>query len=121
MISVTRPLVDGLNILHRRYKCAACLRRDDPLLFKMRLELVFFRTRPIVLSLARSTMLSSTTFFSKRRSVHFVAFGRSRAGQGDELGLFFAMEDGCNGRRCALLALQYRVDAALGKLLPDTG
>src|SRR6267378_1673447 len=42
---------------------ASRLRRDDPALSAMGLENVFFRTRPIVLSLARSTMLSSTTFF----------------------------------------------------------
>src|SRR5215208_7131822 len=35
----------------------------------MRLERVFFSTRPIVLSLARSTMLSSTTLFSNNRKV----------------------------------------------------
>jgi len=33
--------VDGQNILHRRYKCTACLRRDAPLLLELRLELVF--------------------------------------------------------------------------------
>jgi hypothetical protein len=39
------------------------------LLLAMGLENVFFRTRPIVLSLARSTISSSTTFFSNIRKV----------------------------------------------------
>jgi hypothetical protein len=39
------------------------------LLFQMRLENVFLRVRPIVLSLARSTMFSSTTLFSNNRNV----------------------------------------------------
>ena len=37
------------------------------LLLAMRFENVFFSVRPIVLSLARSTMCSSTTFSSSRR------------------------------------------------------
>jgi hypothetical protein len=51
-IKIAWPLGDGQHVLHRRYERAVRLRRDDPLLFEMRLELVFFRTRPIVLSLA---------------------------------------------------------------------
>jgi hypothetical protein len=35
----------------------------------MGLESVFFKTRPIVLSLARSTMLSSTTLLSNNRKL----------------------------------------------------
>ena len=34
-------------------------------------EIVFFNVRPIVLSLARSTMFSSTTVSSSNRKVHF--------------------------------------------------
>src|SRR5258708_4788323 len=63
------PRVDGQHVFHRRYERAVGLRRDDPALSAMGLENVFFRTRPIVLSLARSTMLSSTTFFSNSRKV----------------------------------------------------
>ena len=37
----------------------------------MRFEIVFFSVRPIVLSLARSTMFSSTTVSSSNRKVHF--------------------------------------------------
>jgi hypothetical protein len=36
----------------------------------MRFELVFLRFRPMVLSLARSTICSSTTLSSSRRRVH---------------------------------------------------
>ena len=61
--------LDGQHVFHRRYERAVGLRRDDPLLSAMGLERVFFRTRPIVLSLARSTMLSSTTLFSNNRKV----------------------------------------------------
>src|SRR5512144_2211897 len=49
---------------HRGYESAARLRRNDPLLFAVRLKRVFLRTRPMVLSLARSTMPSSTTLSS---------------------------------------------------------
>src|SRR5713226_2301129 len=68
-IGIVWPRVDGQHVFHRRYERAVGLRRDDPALSAMGLENVFFRTRPIVLSLARSTMLSSTTFFSNSRKV----------------------------------------------------
>src|SRR5262249_40630618 len=45
------------------------LRRDDPVLAAMGLKSVFLSARPIVLSLARSTMPSSTTLFSNNRKV----------------------------------------------------
>ena len=56
-----RPLVDLQHILHAGYEGGVGIRRDDPLLLQVRLESVFFSVRPIVLSLARSTMFSSTT------------------------------------------------------------
>ena len=46
------------------------LRWDDPLLLEVRLESVFLSVRPIVLSLARSTMFSCTTALSSSVSVH---------------------------------------------------
>jgi hypothetical protein len=49
---VARTLVHIKHILHRRYERATLLRWNDPLLFEMRLKFVFFRTRPMVLSLA---------------------------------------------------------------------
>src|SRR3982075_3021396 len=63
------PHVDGEHVFHRRYEGAVGLRRDDPALPAMGLENVFFSVLPIVESLARSTILSSTTFFSNSRKV----------------------------------------------------
>src|SRR5947207_14115506 len=63
------PQVDGEHIFHCGYKGAVGLRRDDPALPAMRLETVFLSVRPIVESLARSTMPSSTTLFSNNRNV----------------------------------------------------
>src|ERR1700720_3490066 len=68
-IGIVRPRIYGQHVFHGRHECAVGLRRDDPLLFQMRLENVFLRVRPIVLSLARSTMFSSTTLFSNNRNV----------------------------------------------------
>jgi hypothetical protein len=48
---------------------AVRLRRNDPALSAMGLEGVFLSARPIVESLARSTMPSSTTLFSNNRKV----------------------------------------------------
>src|SRR3954453_23162757 len=64
-----RPLVDFQHIFHAGYKRGVGVRGNDPLLLKVRLEKVFFSVRPIVLSLARSTMFSSTTADSSNFSV----------------------------------------------------
>src|ERR1700741_2875236 len=64
MVGIMRPLVDGQHIFHRRYERAVGFRRNDPALFAVGLDNIFFSTRPIVLSLARSTMCNSTTFSS---------------------------------------------------------
>src|SRR5208283_2075696 len=68
-IGIAWPRVHGQHVFHGRYESAIGLRRDNPLLFQMRLENVFLRVRPMVLSLARSTMFSSTTLFSNNRNV----------------------------------------------------
>src|SRR5438046_1149851 len=68
-ISVAWPRVDGQHIFHSGYERAVGLRRDDPVLAAMGLKSVFLSARPIVLSLARSTMPSSTTLFSNSRKV----------------------------------------------------
>src|SRR6202049_5211601 len=68
-IAVAWPRVDGQHVFHGGYERAVGLRRDDPALAAMRLENVFLSVRPIVESLARSTMLSSTTLFSNNRKV----------------------------------------------------
>src|SRR3981081_897112 len=69
VIGIVRPSVDGQHIFHGGYEGAVGLRRDDPALPVMRLETVFLSVRPIVESLARSTMPSSTTLLSSRRNV----------------------------------------------------
>src|SRR6266699_1384418 len=68
-IRITRPRINLQHVFHRRDEAGVCFRRDHPLFFEMRLEFVFFKTRQIVLSLARSTMLSSTTLFSSSRKL----------------------------------------------------
>ena len=66
-----RPVINLQHVFHARYECGVGIRRDDPLLFQVRFKDVFFSVRPIVLSLARATMFSSTTLSSRRRNVHF--------------------------------------------------
>src|SRR6202158_1937807 len=63
VIGIAGPRVD------RQHERAVGLRRDDPALLAMGLENVFFSARPIVESLARSTICSSTTFYSNSRKV----------------------------------------------------
>src|SRR5215471_6787928 len=75
-------MIDFQHVFHRCYKGAVRLGWDHPLLFEMGLEnvfLFFLKTRPIVLSLALSTILSSTTFSSSNRNVH-----RARPAGGSE-------------------------------------
>src|SRR4030088_3006658 len=69
VIGIAWPRVDRQHIFHGGYERAVGLRRDDPALPAMGLENVFFSARPIVESLARSTICSSTTFFSNSRKV----------------------------------------------------
>ena len=68
-IAVVWPCIDGQHVFHRGYERTVGLRRDNPALSAMGLEDVFLSARPIVLSLARSTMPSSTTLFSSNRRV----------------------------------------------------
>ena len=63
------PHIDGEHVFHRGYKGAVGLRRDDTALPAMGFETVFLSVRPIVESLARTTMPSSTTLFSNSRNV----------------------------------------------------
>src|ERR1700693_85356 len=66
---IVRPLIDLQHVFHVGDKSRAGVRRNHPLLLEVRFENVFFSVRLIVLSLARSTMCSSTTFSSSRRRV----------------------------------------------------
>ena len=69
-LGIVRPLVDFQHVFHVGDKGGAGLGRDHPLLLAMGLENVFLIVCPIVLSLALPTICNSTTFSSKRRSVH---------------------------------------------------
>ena len=69
-LRIMRPVVDLQHVFHVGDEARVGLRRDHPLLFEMRLEKVFLSVRPIVLSLAFSTMFNSTTFSSSRLSIH---------------------------------------------------
>src|SRR3984893_8450149 len=60
---IIRPLINVQDVLHGGHEGGAGVRGNDPLLSQMRLESVFFSVRPIVLSLARLTIFSSTTAF----------------------------------------------------------
>src|SRR5882757_6574624 len=66
---IIRPLINLQDVFHGGHEGGVGVRRDDPLLFQMRLESVFFSVRPIVLSLARSTIFSSTTASSSSCNV----------------------------------------------------
>src|SRR5437868_5117785 len=66
---LNEDLFVGQHVFHSGYERAVGLRRDDPVLAAMGLKSVFLSARPIVLSLARSTMPSSTTLFSNSRKV----------------------------------------------------
>src|ERR1700719_2588268 len=69
VIVIVWPRVDSQYVLHGGYERAIGLRRDDPALSAMGLENVFLSALPIVESLARSTIWSSTPFFSNSRRV----------------------------------------------------
>src|ERR1700681_4464878 len=69
-LGIAWSLIDLQHVFHVGDKGRAGVGRNDPLLLQMRLENVFLRVRPMVLSLARSTMCSSTTLSSSRRRVH---------------------------------------------------
>ncbi len=65
---VSRSFVNVEDSFHRSDKGAVGVRRNNPLFFAVGFENVFFRTRPIVLSLA--SISSSTIFSSSNRKVH---------------------------------------------------
>src|ERR1035441_2143918 len=68
-IGIAWPRVHGQHVFHGGYERAVGLWRDDPALSAMGFESVFLSALPIVLSLARSTIPSSTTLFSNNRKV----------------------------------------------------
>src|SRR5271170_3239918 len=66
-VGITRLLVGFQHVFHGGDEARVGVRRDHPLLLAVRFEDVFFKTLPIVLSLAFSTMFNSTTFSSSNR------------------------------------------------------
>ena len=86
----------------------------------MRLENVFLRVRPIVLSLARSTMFASTTLFSNNRNVQRARpLEKSEQAKAIQLGFLLAIEDSGNGRRRSWLATQHSLEAFFHQLFAD--
>jgi hypothetical protein len=85
---------------------------------EVRLKFVFFKTRPIVLSLARSTMSSSTTFFSSNRKVQRAhPSGGSEQANAISLASFFTVKNRQHGRSRRLLAAQNRLKSFFHELL----
>ena len=66
-IGIARPLVGFQHVFHGGDEARIGFGRNHPLPSAMRFKSVFFNVRPIVLSLALSTMFNSTTFSSRRR------------------------------------------------------
>src|SRR5271169_172905 len=110
-LRIVRPLIDLQHVFHIGDKGRAGVRRDHPLLLAMRFENVFFSVRPIVLSLARSTMCSSTTFSSSRRrlqrakpsgagerlsAINFASAAPSKIRGRAELGLYLRLNTASN-------------------------
>src|SRR5271165_3478640 len=108
-LGIMRSLVDFQHVFHVGDKRRAGLGRDHPLLLEMGLENVFFSVRPIVLSLALSTISSSTTFSSKRRRLH-LAYPAGAGPQAKAISLASAAPSKI--RRGAELALDLRVKTA---------
>src|SRR5262252_1624578 len=110
-LRIVRPLIDLQHLFHVGDKGRAGVRRNHPFLLAMRFENVFFSVRPIVLSLARSTMCSSTTFSSSRRrlqranpsgagervsAINFASAAPSKIRGRAELGLYLRLNTASN-------------------------
>src|SRR5437660_4349820 len=116
-IAVAWPRVDGQHVFHSGYERAVGLRRDDPVLAAMGLKSVFLSARPIVLSLARSTMPSSTTLFSNSRKVQRARpLGGLEQAKAISLASFSPSKIRANGRHRARLAAQHRLEAFFHQL-----
>src|ERR1019366_1033838 len=108
-LRIVRPLIDLQHVFHVGDKGRAGVRRNHPLPLEVRFENVFFSVRPIVLSLARSTMCSSTTFSSSRRRLQ-----RAKpSGAGESVSaISFASATPSKMRGRAELGLYLRVNTA---------
>src|SRR4029077_16713478 len=108
-LGIARSLIDLQHVFHVGDKGRAGVGRNDPLLLQMWFESVFLSVRPMVLSLARSTMCSSTTFSSSRRRLHLAC--PSGAGPHDSA-INFASATPSKMRGRAEFGLYLRVSAA---------
>src|SRR6266496_816140 len=118
-LRIVRSLIDFQDVFHGGDKRRVGVGRNHPLLLAMRLENVFFSVRPIVLSLARSTMCSSTTFSSSRRRLHLA----KPSGTGESVSaISFASAAPSKIRRRAEFELyfagQHRLEPFLDQLAP---
>src|SRR3977135_1692159 len=66
LIGITRSPVNFKHILHRCYEGGVSMWWNNPLFLEVRLQNVFFRTRPTVLLLVAGTMASSTTLSASK-------------------------------------------------------
>src|SRR3954452_9250270 len=106
---IVRSLIDFQDVFHGGDKRRVGIGRNHPSLLAMRFENVFFNVRPIVLSLARSTMCSSTTFSSSRRRLHLA----KPSGAGERVSAInFASAAPSKIRGRAELGLYLRVNTA---------
>ena len=71
IIRIIGLLIQIQNILHTGDKCGIVFGRDNPALFQVRLELVFFRTWPTAAWEMLSIISNSTARSARRRKVHF--------------------------------------------------
>ena len=117
-LGIARLLVGFQHVFHGGDEGGVGVGRDHPLPIAVRFEDVFFRVRPIVLSLAFSTMFNSTTFSSSRRRLQRAKpFGGRRAGQSDQFGLRRSVENPRPGGVRVVFALQRRLEPFLDELL----
>src|SRR5271165_6802274 len=114
---VVRTPVDVEHVLHAGDEVGVGVGRNDPLFLEVRLEDVFFRIRPMVLSLALSTIPSSTTLLQQTQRPMRAPVRRLRAGDGDQLRLRVAVEDFRSRARRIVLPRQHGLEPLLDQAL----
>jgi hypothetical protein len=116
-IGIMRPRVHGQQGLHGGYECAVGVRWDDPLLFQMRLENVFFESPP---NRAVTGAIDDVQFhdlvLQQPQCPACAALRRLGTSQGNQLGFLLAVENPGNGWRRSWLAAQHSLDAFFPQL-----
>jgi hypothetical protein len=92
-VRVILPLINLQYVFHCGNKGGVGVRRDDPLLFQMRLENVFFSVRPIVLSLAFDDLQFDDRLFQQSQCPAGPAGRRFGTRQRDQPGLGRSIKD----------------------------